>query len=58
MVIEFQWVYSLLSQVLGLDSDKYVVEVMLNFFFPFFKFEFVLSVRINFDKFLVDTIHK
>jgi hypothetical protein len=47
-----------LSQVLGLDSDKYVVEVMLDFLLIFFKSEFGHSVRINFDKFLVDTIHK
>ena len=58
MVIEVQWVCSLLSQVLGLDSDKYVVEFKLGFFLTFFKSEFGLSVRINFDKFLDDTIHK
>lgn len=58
MVIEVQWVYSLLSQVLGLDNDKYVVEVMLGFLLIFFKSKFGQSVRINFDKFLADTIHK
>jgi len=58
MVIEVQWVCSLLSQVLGLDSDKYVVEFMLSFLMTFFKSDSSLSVRINFDKFLVDTIHK
>jgi hypothetical protein len=31
MVIEVQWVCSILSQILGLDNDKYVVEVMLGF---------------------------
>ena len=58
MVIEVQWVCSLLSQVLGLDSDKYVVEVMLGFILTFFMSESGLSVSINFDKFLADTIHK
>jgi len=29
MVIEVQWVFSLLSQVLCVDNEKYVVEVML-----------------------------
>jgi hypothetical protein len=37
MVIEVQWVCSLLSQILGLDNDKYVVEVMLSFLRTFFK---------------------
>jgi hypothetical protein len=55
MVIEVQWVCSLLSQILGLDSDKYVVEVMLDFLLTFFKSEPGLSVHINFDQFLVDT---
>ena len=36
MVIEVQWVCSLLSQVLGLDNDKYVVEVMFSFLLTFF----------------------
>jgi hypothetical protein len=36
MVIEVQWVCSILSQILGLDNDKYVVEVMLGFFLAFF----------------------
>jgi hypothetical protein len=58
MVIEFQWVCSLLSQFLGLYSDNYVVEVMLGFLLTFFKSESSLSVCINFDKFLADTIHK
>jgi hypothetical protein len=39
MVIEVQWVCSLLSQVLGLDSDKYVVEVTFGFLLIFFKSE-------------------
>jgi hypothetical protein len=58
MVIEVQWVCSLLSHVLGLDSDKYVLEVMLGFILIFFKSESGQSVQINFDKFLFDTIHK
>jgi hypothetical protein len=31
MVIEVQWACSLLSQILGLDNDKFVVEFMLGF---------------------------
>jgi hypothetical protein len=31
MVIEFEWVYSLSSHILGLDNEKYVVEFMLSF---------------------------
>ena len=58
MVIELQWVCSLLSQVLGLDNDKHVVEVMLSFLLTFFKSESGLSVRISFDQFIVDNIHK
>jgi hypothetical protein len=58
MVIKVQWVFSLLSQVLGLDNEKYVGKVMFGFLLTFFKSESGLSVHINFDKFLVDTIHK
>jgi hypothetical protein len=36
MVIEIQWACSILSQILGLDNDKYVVEVMLGFLLTFF----------------------
>jgi hypothetical protein len=49
MVIEVQWVFSLLSQFFGLDNDKYVVEVMLGFLLTFFKSESSLSFYINFD---------
>jgi hypothetical protein len=58
MVIKVQWVCSLLSQILGLDSDNYVVEVKLGFLLTVFKSELGLVVHINFDQFLVDTIHK
>jgi hypothetical protein len=58
MVIEFQWVFPLLSQVLGLDNDKHVVEVMLSFLLVFFNSESVLSVCIIFDQFIADNIHK
>jgi hypothetical protein len=58
MVIEVQWVCSLLSQVLGLDNDKHVVEVMLGFLLTFFKSESGLSVCISFDQFIADNIHK
>jgi hypothetical protein len=36
MVIKVQWVCSLLSQILGLNNDKHVVEVMLGFLLTFF----------------------
>jgi hypothetical protein len=36
MIIEVQWACSLLSQILGLDNDKFVVEVMLGFLLTFF----------------------
>jgi hypothetical protein len=58
MVIEVQWVCSMLSEFLGLESDKYVVEVMLGFLLIFLKSESDQLVQINFDKFLADTIHK
>jgi hypothetical protein len=58
MVIEVKWVFSLLSHISGLDNDKYVVEVMLDFLLTFFKSKIGLSVHINFDQFLADTIHK
>jgi hypothetical protein len=58
MIIKFQSVCSLLSQVLGLDNDKYVVEVMLGFLLTFFKLESSLSVCISFNQFLADNIHK
>ena len=35
MVIEAQWACSILSQILGLDNDKFVVEVMLGFLLNF-----------------------
>ena len=47
MVIEVQWVCSMLSQILGLDNDKHVVEVMLGFFLTFFQSELGISVCIN-----------
>jgi hypothetical protein len=39
MVIEIQWACSILSQILGLDNDKYVVEVMSGFMLTFFQSE-------------------
>jgi hypothetical protein len=42
------------SSVLGLENEKYVVEVMLGFLLTFFKLESGLSIRINFDQFLAD----
>jgi hypothetical protein len=58
MVIEVQWVCSQLSQILGLENDKHVVEVMLSFLLTFFQSDFGLSVHICFDQFIVDNIHK
>jgi hypothetical protein len=58
MVIEFQWVCSILSHILGLDNDKYVVEVMLGFLLAFFQSESSQSVRISFDRFIANNIHK
>jgi len=36
MVIEVQWVCSLMSRILGLDNEKHVVEVMLSLLLIFF----------------------
>jgi hypothetical protein len=58
MVIEVQWVCSLLSQVLGLDNEKYVVEVILDFLLTLFNSKSGMSVYISFDQFLADNIHK
>jgi hypothetical protein len=58
MVIKVQWVLSLLSHVLGLGNEKYVVEVMLGFLLNFFNSEASFLVRINFDQFLADNIDK
>jgi len=58
MVVEIQWACSILNQILGLDNDKYVVEVMLGFMLTFFQSESNLSVCISFDKFIADNVHK
>jgi hypothetical protein len=58
MVIEVQWVCSLLSQVLGIDNEKHVVQVMLSFLLVFLKSESGQSICISFDQFIVDNIHK
>jgi hypothetical protein len=58
MVIEVQWFCSLLSQFLGLDNDKNVVEFMLGFLLTFLKSESGFLVRISFDQFIADNIHK
>jgi hypothetical protein len=47
-----------LSQVLGLDHDKYVFKVMLSFLLTFFKSDSGMSVYISFDQFIADNIHK
>jgi hypothetical protein len=56
--IEVQWVCSLLSQVVGLDNEKHLVEVMMGFMLTFFQSEFGLSVCISFDQFIANNIHK
>ena len=48
--------FALLSQVLGLDSDKQVQEVMVSLAYKLSQFEFV-SQEINFDEFLAESIH-
>jgi hypothetical protein len=47
MIIEVQWACSLLSQILGLDNDKFVVEVMLGFLLTFFMSESSQSVYVS-----------
>jgi len=39
MIIEVKWACSLLSQILGLDKDKFVVKVMLGFLLNLFMSE-------------------
>jgi hypothetical protein len=58
MAIDVQWVCSLLSQILCLDNDKYVVEIMLGFLFSIFESESSPSISISFNKFIADSIHK
>jgi hypothetical protein len=58
MVLEIQWAYSILSHILGIDNDKYVVEVILGFLLTFFQLESSQSFYISFDKFIADNVHK
>jgi hypothetical protein len=58
MVIDVQWACSLLSQILGLDNDKFVVEVMLGFLLTLFMLESGQSLCVSFDKFIVNNIHQ
>jgi hypothetical protein len=58
MIIEVQWACSLLSEILGLDNDKFVVEVMLGFLLTFFMSESSQSVCISFDRFIADNMHQ
>jgi hypothetical protein len=58
MVIEVQWACSILCQILGLDNDKYVVEVMLGFLLTIFQSESSQLVNISFDKFIANNVHK
>ena len=41
MVIEVQWACSILNQILGLENEKFVVDVILGFLLTFF------SVRVE-----------
>jgi hypothetical protein len=56
MIVEVQWACSLLSQILGLDNDKFVVEVMLGFLLIFFLSG--QSVCVSFDEFIAENIHQ
>jgi len=58
MVIEVQWACSLLSQILVLDNDKFVVEVTLGFLLTFFMSKSSDSVCISFDRFIIDNMHQ
>jgi hypothetical protein len=56
MIIKVQWDCSLLSQILGLDNDKFVVEVMLGILVIFFLSR--QSFHVSFDEFIVENINK
>jgi hypothetical protein len=56
MIIKVQWSCSLLGQILGLDNDKFVVEVMLGFLLIFFLSG--QSVRVIFYEFIAENIHQ
>jgi hypothetical protein len=58
MVIQVKWVCSMMSQTLGIDNDKHVVEFMLGFLLAFFQLGSSPSVCVSFDQFIVDNIHK
>jgi hypothetical protein len=56
MIIEVQWACSLLSKILGLDNDNFVVEVMLGFLLIcIFSSQ---SVCVSFDEFIAENIHQ
>jgi hypothetical protein len=57
MIIEVHWACSILSQILGLDNDKFVVEVMLGFMLIIFQSESSQSVSISFEDFITDNVH-
>jgi hypothetical protein len=58
MVFEIQWACSILNHILGLDNEKYVVEVMLGFLLTFFQKESRQSVCISFEGFIADNVLK
>jgi len=56
MIVEFQWVFSLLCQILGLDNDKFVVEFMLGILLIFFLSR--QSICVSFDEFIAENRHQ
>ena len=52
----FQPLFSLTSQILGLNDDRWVIEVMLGFLVKFCQYEEQIKC-INFVEFLVEKIH-
>jgi hypothetical protein len=56
MIAEVQWACSLLSQILGLYNDKFLVEVMLGFLLVCFLYG--QSVSVSFEKFIAENIHQ
>ena len=58
MIIEVQWACSLLSQILGLDNEKFLVEFMLGFLLTFFLLESRQLVYISFERFIADNMYR
>jgi hypothetical protein len=58
IIIEVQWACSLLSQILGLDNEKFLVEFMLGFLLTFFLLESRQLVYISFERFIADNMYR